>query len=298
MSDMINNVAIVGGTHGNELTGQYLVKHWQGSPDAVKRASFSTELMIANEAASAECRRYVEQDLNRQFATRDLNDESLVGLEQQRAKAINRILGPKGSPRTDLVIDLHTTTSNMGPTLLLPALGSFYSQLGAYVVDKMPTATVYWDEEHLANDEHHLLCTIGRFGVIVEVGPVPQGSLKQDVFEASAEMVGHILDFVEARNTDQMPTLPTTYESFRFLHSIHLPCDDQNERIGMVHSDRQDKDFMPIHPGDPIFKTFGGEVISYQGDDVVYGVFINEAAYYDNNLAMSIAEKWVVETYQ
>lgn len=40
--------------------------------------------------------------------------------EVQRAKEINQIFGPKGSPDAyDVIFDLHNTTSNMGSTLIL-----------------------------------------------------------------------------------------------------------------------------------------------------------------------------------
>ena len=44
----ILNVAIVGGTHGNELTGAYLVQRWSAYPDAIIRPSFKTQLFLAN----------------------------------------------------------------------------------------------------------------------------------------------------------------------------------------------------------------------------------------------------------
>ena len=59
----------------------------------------------------------------------------------------------------------------------------------------------------------------------------------------------------------------------------------------MVHPDRQNQDYQVIKPGSPLFKTFTGEVINYQGVDEVYGAFINEAAYYDENIGLSFMEK-------
>ncbi|MBU2113191.1 MAG: succinylglutamate desuccinylase/aspartoacylase family protein, partial [Gammaproteobacteria bacterium] len=66
------------------------------------------------------------------------------------------------------------------------------------------------------------------------------------------------------------------------------------ERIGMVHKNVQDKDYQPINPGDPIFTLFDGTEIYYDGAATVYPTFINEAAYYDNNLAMSLNEKVLI----
>ena len=288
-SDKLNKVAIVGGTHGNELAGIYLINEWQQS-NFSKRPSFSTELLLANTNAIEINRRYQDCDLNRQFAKRSLDDYGLSRYEESRAKVINQQLGPKGASKTDLVIDLHNTTSNMGPTLLIPQKGEFYDLLAIYVKTHMPEAVIFLDEDHKSNDEHHLLCTIGRYGVIVEVGPVPQGVLKHEVTSQMQTMTSLILDFVEAYNNEALDDLPQSIDAFRYLHSLTLPVDDNNRRIGMVHQHVEGNDFKPLNPGDPLFALLSGETVFYEGETTVYPTFINEAAYYDNNLAMSLCE--------
>ncbi|EWH12173.1 aspartoacylase [Catenovulum agarivorans DS-2] len=291
----IKNVAVVCGTHGNEITGVYLMKKWQKAFEQISRASFSTKLLQGNPKAYEINRRYVDRDLNRQFASKDLENPELSHYEALRAKSINQILGPKGKSKTDLVIDLHTTTSNMGPTLLMPQKGPFYSRLAAYVKSKMPEVVVFCDEDHKKNEEHHLLCTVGKYGVIVEVGPVPQSVLRHDVFEQSEQLTQHILDFVELFNTDALPKLPSSIEAFRFVKSLKLPLDADGERIGMVHKNIQDGDFKPVKPGEPIFQLFDGGTVSLDGDETLYTAFVNEAAYYDNNLATSLMRKICLE---
>jgi len=290
-NNTVNSVAIVGGTHGNELAGIYLVNYWQQQPEQIARNSFSTELVLANANAMAVNRRYTDCDLNRQFSAQSLSDDSLTNYEQSRAKVLNQQIGPKGNAKTDLVIDLHNTTSNMGPTLLIPQQGEFYDLLAIYVRHHMPEAVIFLDEDHKANDEHHLLCTIGKFGVIVEVGPVPQGVLKHQVTDQMATMTQLILDFVEQYNCQQLPELPASTEAFRYIESLTLPVDSENNRTGMVHQHVEGNDFKPLNPGEPLFKKFDGEILYYEGNETVYPTFINEAAYYDNNLAMSLCEK-------
>lgn len=287
---LIKQVAIVGGTHGNELTGIYLAREYQKRPEQVNRPSFDTQVIVANPEAAKACRRYLDQDLNRQFASASLENQALTGREQQRAKVLNQLIGPKGAPVTDLVIDLHTTTSNMGPCLLMPAKGDFYNKLAAYLKRHMPQVVIFCDEDHKRNDEHHLLATLGKFGVIVEVGPVPQGSLRQDVYQQSEHMVSLILDFVEKLNSDRLPVLDAEVEAYRYVRCLTLPLDENGERLGMVHEARQDKDFVAIRDGDPLFYLFNGQTQYYSGE-TLYPAFINEAAYYDNNLAMSLLEK-------
>ncbi len=291
----IAKVAIVGGTHGNELAGIYLVNHWLKSTNVVARSSFDTSLILANQNAILINKRYVDCDLNRQFSSASLADPLLANYEQSRAKVINQLLGPKGQSKTDLVIDLHNTTSNMGPTLLIPQRGVFYDLMALYLRQYMPEIIVFLDEDHKSNDEHHLLCTSGKHGVIVEVGPVAQGVLKHEVTEQMAQMTQLILDFVEAYNTNTLPTLNAETQAFRYLKSLTLPVDSQGNRIAMVHKNIEGNDFKAVAPGTAIFRTFDGKDINYEGAETVYPTFINEAAYYDNNLAMSLCAKTTIK---
>lgn len=292
--DKINKVAIVGGTHGNEFSGIYLIRRYQQHPELMQRSSFDVTTFWANPPAHKENKRYIHSDLNRQFKTVDLANLDLSNYEQSRAKVINEQLGPKGNAKTDLVIDLHNTTSNMGACLILTQPGSFYNKMAAYVKMKMPEAIISRDEDHLPAEEHALLSTIGRYGVLVEVGPQSQSVLRQDVLELMDVMTRHILDFVELYNTDSLPALPAETEAYRYLHSIKLPVNEKGERLGMVHKNVQDNDYLPINPGDPIFALFDGTEVCYDGEVTVYPTFINEAAYYDNNLAMSLNEKVII----
>lgn len=290
----IRTVAIVGGTHGNEFSGIYLEKRYRSQPELMTRSSFESKTLFANPEAHSANKRYLHADLNRQFKTADLANPLLTNYEQSRAKVINAELGPKGAAKTDFVIDLHNTTSNMGACLILTQPGRIYNLLAGYIRLKMPDAVISRDEDHFAAEDHALLCTVGTYGVIVEVGPQPQSVLRQDVLEQMHEMTQHILDFIELYNTNALPELPKRVEAFRYLHSIKLPLSANGERLGMVHKNIQDRDYQPIEPGAPLFALFDGSVMAYDGADTVYPTFINEAAYYDNNLAMSLNDKvWI-----
>ena len=289
----INQVAVVGGTHGNEFSGIYLLRKWQKSPNLLAREGLNVETLFANPKGFEENKRYLDCDLNRQFTLEDLDNPALANYEQSRAKVINAQLGPKGNSRTDFVIDLHNTTSNMGPTLILLKSDDFNKKMGAYVLSKMPEAVVVY-EDQVSMDEHYFLASIAPQGVIVEIGPQPQSVIRQDVLDWMETMTQTILDFVTLYNSDQLPALPASYEAYKYTESLTLPQDENGERIGMVHKNVQDNDFTSLNKGDPIFTLFDGSEICYQGDYEAYPHFINEAAYYDNNLAMSLAKKIVI----
>lgn len=290
----MKTVAVVGGTHGNEFSGIYLLRKWQQQPERIARNSFTTQTVFANPKAFEENKRYVDVDLNRQFGLGDLNNPALANYEQSRAKVINQQLGPKGNAKTDYIIDLHNTTSNMGPTLILLQTDAFNRQLGAYVKARMPEAVVVL-EDQISVEEHLFLSSITPQGVIVEVGPQSQSVLRQDVLDWMETMTQHILDFIELHNTNAVPALPASYEAFKYEETLKLPEDEHGERIGMVHRNVQDADFKPLRPGDPIYTLFDGTEVCWEGDYEAYPHFINEAAYYDNNLAMSLARKVTVE---
>ncbi|MCH2055809.1 MAG: aspartoacylase [Thalassotalea sp.] len=290
----IEQVAVVGGTHGNEFSGIYLLKKWQKSPELLARESLNIETVFANPKAFEENKRYIDCDLNRQFTVDSLANNELANYEQSRAKAINAQLGPKGDAKSDFIIDLHNTTSNMGPTLILLKSDNFNKKMGAYVLQKMPEAVVVF-EDQVSMEEHYFLASIASQGVIVEIGPQPQSVIRQDVLDWMETMTQTILDFVELYNNDALTELPARYDAYTYVESLKLPEDETGNRIGMVHKNVQDNDFKPLTKGDPIFKLFDGGEITYQGDYEAYPHFINEAAYYDNNLAMSLGKKITVE---
>lgn len=65
----LRRVAVAGGTHGNEMSGVYLARHWLQDPGELQRPSFSAMPVLASPAAAAACRRYVGRDLNRTFTS-------------------------------------------------------------------------------------------------------------------------------------------------------------------------------------------------------------------------------------
>merc|ERR1719422_957994 len=88
--------------------------------------------------------RYIDEDLNRCFLLNDLSkhnsDKSKelnsrnVTYERKRSQELNKILGPKGSSKsTDLIIDLHTTTSNTKINMIMSPKDEVSQQLGAYI---------------------------------------------------------------------------------------------------------------------------------------------------------------------
>lgn len=290
MIDSIENVAITGGTHGNELTGVYLIKHWLSHPEEVRRGSFSTELHLTNPKAIQDVRRYIDQDLNRQFNIQDLKNPQLKGYEQQRAKSIDALLGPKENPRIDFVIDMHTTTANMGMSLIFNSSDPFVTGMAFYIKQKMPHATLFFNPDNRLDD--NFLTSMGRLnGLVIEVGPIAQGLLNYQVYSDTHRAVMHALDYLQQRTEGLPLNLPAQMVGYQFIKKISLPRDENNEITAMVHPNLQNKDYHVIEPGAPLFITLAGETIVYEGESTVYGAFINEAAYYDQQIGLSFMRR-------
>lgn len=290
---MFNKIALVGGTHGNETSGIQLIRNWQAFGLPSRFSALNVSLNIANEAALEANVRFVEEDLNRQF-TFDGLASSNTSKEAVLAKTLNQKFGPKGNSATDFVIDIHNTTSAMGATLILLEADDFHTQLGRYVKQHMPEANILVEDEK-PYLEHGYLCTTGKKGVMIEVGGQPQGVLREDVYLLTQTMAEVILDFCVAYNQGDISTdaLPPC-EAFRLDENISFPLSEKGQRTAMIHHSFQDSDFAPLLPGMPMFRTFDGKDINWEGDKETYPHFINEAAYHKLDVAFATAERFML----
>lgn len=289
----IDHVCIVGGTHGNELTGIYLTKSWQKCPAAVSRESFSTATYLANPVAAKENVRYIEADLNRQFSLASLHSKP-TSYEQKRAQEINQELGPKGNASTDFILDLHTTTANMGVTLSLSCDSPFHRRLVAHIKSSVPDAHIIFEPRE-KNEDYFLMSVADYSGLLIEVGPTAQGILRHDTFDLSAKISLLALDFIEKYNSGEKIELPKLVEAYQFVEKVEFPKDENGDRSGYIHDAIQDKDYEPIMHDQPLFFDLQRKVITYQGESGLCPVFVNEAAYYDQNHAFSLMRKVALE---
>ncbi len=289
MMNPIKRVAIVGGTHGNEFTGAYLIKKFEQFPDLIQRGSFETLTLFANPKAFELKRRYIDKDLNRCFLNQDLHNPALLGYEEQRAKAIAQQLGPKGNAQVDAIVDLHSTTANMGLSLLLGSLQPASLRLAAYLSSINPRVKVC--SLIRPNSESAHLRSLCSLGMVIEVGPVAQGVLNPILFQETESLIHGVLDYFEACNQGTTLELPSTLTLYKYVEEIDYPRNGHGELEAMIHPQLQFRDYEPLNPGDPIFLTFDGRAIAYEGKETVYPVFINEAAYYEKGIAMCLTQK-------
>lgn len=215
--------------------------------------------------------------------------------EVQRAQEINRMFGPKGSEEAyDVIFDLHNTTSNMGCTLILESSKDHFNlQMMNYIKKAIAPAScpVLLNEDPCL--KYATVRSVAKHSVGLEVGPQPQGVLRSNIFEAMRVILKHALDFIELFN-EGVEFPPCMVDVFRVSERMDYPRDANGNIIAMVHPNLQDCDWEPLTPGDPMFQTFDGQTIAYEGPGAVYPTFVNEAAYYEKQQAFVTTRREVI----
>lgn len=164
--------------------------------------------------------------------------------------------------------------------------------MGAYIKKRIPDANILF-ETRKTWEEQPYLCTMTKYGVMLEVGAQTHGTLKHDTLEDMKQLLSGVLDFVELANLNKLPELPP-FEAFFYQEEIEFPTDENGMRLAVVHPTVCGNDFEAVKPGEPLLATFLGYDIHWQGEQETYPHFINEVAYSDSNIAMALAEKKLV----
>uniref|UniRef100_A0A8C9WDK6 N-acyl-aromatic-L-amino acid amidohydrolase n=1 Tax=Scleropages formosus TaxID=113540 RepID=A0A8C9WDK6_SCLFO len=267
----LSRVAICGGTHGNELSGVYLLRELQKSRQEEAPDSVALVTVMSNPRAVQQCRRYTETDLNRCFTDATLSSpiSDRTPYEIVRAQELNALLGPKGSAdAVDLVCDLHNTTANMG-TCTPTSRGRNHS-----IQPSMSPVLLH-------------LCPLDA----MEIGPQPHGVIRADIMGIMAEGVRLMLDWVCRFNSGEQ-FKGDKMEVYTLVRNVDYPRDPATHSIiAAIHPQLQDRDFCLLHHGDPLFLHFSGKTECYPWAEPLYPFFVNEGAYYEKGIALSLAHK-------
>ncbi|KAF7687014.1 N-acyl-aromatic-L-amino acid amidohydrolase (carboxylate-forming) B-like [Silurus meridionalis] len=294
---VLRRVAICGGTHGNEMTGVFLVpeleRRKKEKGDAGRSVAFTT--VLSNPRAAKECRRYMDKDLNRCFTKDTLSCPITedTPYEIQRAQELNSLLGPKGSDAAvDIICDLHNTTANMGLTIISY---SWSNWIGLHVFKHLQ-ATITSTPVRLVlinvpPCEAYSLESVAKYGISLEAGPQPQGIVRADVFNFMKQAVDAILEWTEIFNSGKV-IKGGEVEAYLIQKSMDFPRDaTTGQPTAAIHPQLQDQDFCLLQRGDPMFLTFSGETLNYEEEQPLHPLFINEAAYYEKGIAFHLALK-------
>lgn len=296
---LINTIVVSGGTHGNERTGVRLVQKWMDNPECYNNLckSAKVELVLANPEAIRLNRRYRDHDLNRAFSQTCLD---MNGTPQQyefrRSKELNEVYGPKGpDTKTDLILDVHNTGSNMGMCLILSDRDPFCMRASAVLTQEFSDAWIYYQPEERSASPY--FGTVAKADICVEIGPQQHGTLDAAIFERSEKLVQRYLELAEEWNRGELQKRPPikvdVYTQFK---DIGYPKPQGGGAIqAMIHPNLMGHDYCELKDGDKLFRTFDGKDILYHGESPVYPIFISEPAYYEKDIAMSLTTKTVEE---
>jgi succinylglutamate desuccinylase len=300
-------VVVSGATHGNELAGAWVVQRLEHRRNELtsRYPSLWIEPLLANPLAHEKNVRFIDEDLNRQFShaslARQIDGDSTY--EERRAKEIDVAVGGASATQADVLIDLHTTTTNMGCTLIVGTYSHAALAAAAYIAQQwtQPTFGDYRDTEQLqlaaafplrvlidpeySQEECPYMCSIARSGGLeVEVGPTPQGLLRADVVAATERAVDLICEYFDKADRGEAPPTPATLAAYVYEGKLAWPhTADETLPLAIIHPQLQGRDFEPLSVGDPLWLSVDGTVTLYEGEygEKVVPIFVNEAAYYN-----------------
>jgi aspartoacylase len=288
----LNGVLVVGGTHGNERNAPWLLEHWRQDPTRLRRAGLAPVFVLGNPQAWAVNQRYVERDLNRCFDEALLQDASEQSLEVRRARQLLQEHGPAGREPCSVAIDLHSTTSAMGSCLVVYGRRPADLALAAGIQARLGLP-IYLHEGDPA--QTGFLVERWPCGTVIEVGPVPQGVVQARICRHTQLGLEAALAVLAEARAGRL-RLPATLVVHRHLRSLDLPRGADGSPLACIHPQLQSRDWHPLPPGTPLFLDPDGQVIRYEAfadPDPQVAVFINEAAYGEKGIALSLTRREV-----
>lgn len=272
----MKKVIVFGGTHGNEWTGIYAIKKY-ADVLAKEFPSLDLHFVHANPEAFKINRRFKDEDLNR--ACQFLSESRPDSFEHNRARELKAMIDKEPC----FVIDLHTTTSNMGKTVILSHDRPMNFFVAKNLSDHLKDCRVILSPD--PNKKY--LASQSEFGMMIEVGPVANGVIDGVVLEGTLQLLREIL---RALSTPGDFTSGSV-EIYEEIEDVFYPQNENGELTAYIHADFQDKDFHPVRGTYLPFKTFAGVDQTRETKEELYPIFINEAAYYGVKLAYTLCRK-------
>jgi aspartoacylase len=292
-------VLVVAATHGNERNAPWLLEQWRARPELLRSFDLPLQLEIGNPEAFAANRRYMDRDLNRCFTPELLSDPAQAAREVQRARALLEAYGPAGAEPCVVALDLHSTTSAMGNSLVVYGRRPADLALAAGIQARLGLP-VYLHEADAS--QTGFLVERWPAGLVIEVGPVAQGLVTAVICRQTQLALEAALDTLAAAAAGSL-RLPRVLQVHVHHGSLDLPRDADGTPRAALHPQRQHRDWQALHAGDPLFWSADGRGQGFvptpdQADaEACWPVFINEAAYGEKGIALSLCRRagWTCE---
>lgn len=278
---------IVAGTHGNEINAPWLFSQLEDNNESFDDHNLKIFKVIGNPESLKVSKRYLDFDLNRSFLPQFISKPLPDIYEHNRAKYLLDTYGPKGISPCKIAIDLHSTTSSMGSSIVIYGRRPADLALASLIQYRLGLS-VYLHE--LDSYQKGFLVESWPCGLVVEIGPVPQNLLSQNIVKKTRLVLQVCIEEI-AKVKQGKFNFPDNLIVHVHKKSIDYPRDYKGNPSASIHSLLEGNDFKPIKKGDPIFWKLNGEVIKYKEDQSLIPVFINEAAYAEKNIAFSLTKK-------
>ncbi len=287
-------ILLVAGTHGNETNAPWLFDELAKSPKILNRCGLTVSTVIGNPLARAKGIRYIDRDLNRSFSSKLLSSVSSQNdYEINRARELINLFGHGSKNPVPVVLDFHSTTSAMGSCIVVYGRRSPDLALAGLIQNRL-NLPIYLHEGD--NSQTGFLVEKWPCGLVIEIGPVPQGILRQEIIKQN--MIVLEVCFNELAKVKSGESIfPKTIVVHKHLKSLDFPRDSSGKINAYLHQDIDCKDWFPIKKGHNLFNNFNGSQLQLSDDDLpddLVPVFINESAYLEKGIAMSLTtkEKW------
>ena len=280
-------VLLVAGTHGNEINGIFLFDQWEKSPLLINTHGIKTCKVIGNPEAKKAGKRYIHQDLNRSFYEESFLSMNSSSLEGSRANELVNLYGEEGENPCQIALDFHTTTASMGSCLVVYGRRDADLALASLMQNQLGLP-IYLHESD--QKQTGFLVESWPCGLVVEIGPIGQGLLNSRIISQTKLILETLMEQIhQIKNLNFY--FPDKLIIHRHIKSIDFPRDEQGNIDGYVHALRQSKDWQELKKNDELFFKLNEETIRFEEDEPYVPVFINEAAYFEKNIAMSFTKR-------
>jgi len=289
---------LVAGTHGNEINHTFFLDQWIKHPCLLNNSKINVVKEIGNPLALKASKRYIDRDLNRSFNPELIDSLCISEYEVKRAKELILQYGLKGKDECQIAIDLHTTTANMGSSLVIYGRRPTDLALASLMQARLGLP-IYLHE--CDSSQTGFLVESWPCGLVIEIGPVAQSLIDLSIIEKNRIILEVCFQEInKVRSNDQL--YPDKVIIYRHLGSIDFPDPkDNKDKISYsIHPDFMNKNWNTIDNNSQIFLALNGKTINFSRedfseniDDKLAPVFINEASYREKKIAMSITKREV-----
>ena len=289
------SILVVGGTHGNERNAPWLLQQWRTNPAELNNHGLALKLVLGNPEAFQAGRRYIERDLNRCFDPSLLADTTQQQHEMVRARELLQRHGPDAAEPSLVALDLHSTTAAMGNSLVVYGRRPADLALAAALQQRLGLP-IYLHEADAA--QRGFLVERWACGLVIEVGPVPQGVLDAAICRQTQIAVECAFGVVAAAASGSL-RLPAQLVVHRHLCSVDVPRDQDGTPRYLLHPQLQGHDWRPLQLRDPVFCNTKGDTVSLlavlndsrKNQPAYWPVFIGEASYGEKGIAFSLTNR-------